>query len=68
MPTHYVFAIDASGSMSGEKWKNGLLSLTNMIKAINNLNEEKNQLISFIRFGWGARIYYDSVTPDKFNS
>lgn len=36
-PTHYIFALDDSGSMSGKPWQDLMFALSEAIKTIKNI-------------------------------
>lgn len=55
-PTNFIFALDESGSMSGDCWNTLMSSMKQMVATISNSNRLKNQFISIFKFN-------GSVTP-----
>lgn len=53
--TQYVFALDGSGSMQGEKWNQLLVSVKNILS---HLSKSRNNKASIIVFNDTAKIIF----------
>jgi hypothetical protein len=43
-PTHYIFALDDSGSMSGQKWTDLMISYNTAIEAIRKISNSETSI------------------------
>lgn len=67
-PTHYIFALDDSGSMEGEKWQNLMFAFGTAIDKIKSIpNSEANIKISILVFNSRCRNVQTNVSPSKVN-
>lgn len=66
---HYIFALDESGSMRGERWAN---LLTSFRETINKLKEQdagrKDNKVSLIKFESNARMVCENQSPDQIDT
>ncbi len=49
-PTNYIFALDESGSMSGDRWDTLIRAMKDNIALISSYNRLENQYISIFKF------------------
>ena len=65
-PIHYIFAIDASGSMYGEAWNNLLTSFKCTIGRIAELDKEKDRIrVSVLSFDHSLHQIDENVRPGE---
>lgn len=55
--TQYVFALDGSGSMQGERWKQLIMSVKNILR---HLSKSGNNYASIVVFNDTAKIIYEN--------
>jgi hypothetical protein len=62
-PTNYIFALDESGSMSGNSWDELVKAIKSNISEISALNKYKNQSLSIFKFNGGTTPVCECVQP-----
>jgi hypothetical protein len=67
-PTHYIFALDDSGSMYGQKWSDLMTSYKTAIEAIRKIgNAETSIKVSVLIEGSTCQLFQENSTPKNVN-
>jgi uncharacterized protein YegL len=64
-PINYIYMIDSSSSMKGEKWQDLHVALKETLGSINTLNQ--NNKVTIINFSSSAHLDYRDVPPNSVN-